>query len=166
MMSALSTSQIISVIICSIRLIGKFEWCFVVIVTTKYRSVMENDGFYMNLLTSDKLRVLGSDLLCFTDDLYSAYWVYFAFPLILSTWCTCTVQSKCFLFFHWSAVKLHGFPFCLLSLLLFSNIQCIPYSVCTMCTDCTHNPIHLPVIDVWFIVCTAFFWNNLHQIYS
>jgi hypothetical protein len=38
---------------------------------------MENDGFYMNLLTSDKLRVLGSDLLCFTDDLYSAYRVYF-----------------------------------------------------------------------------------------
>ena len=39
-MNAISTSQIVSFIICSMRLIGKFVWCYVV-ETTKYWSVKE-----------------------------------------------------------------------------------------------------------------------------
>jgi hypothetical protein len=51
MMNAISTSKIISFIICSICLMEKFEWCYVDMETTRYSPVREQDrnrGFHMN----------------------------------------------------------------------------------------------------------------------
>jgi len=51
MMNAISTSQIVSFIICSILLIEKLVCCYVAMETTKYTSVTkqtQNDGFHMN----------------------------------------------------------------------------------------------------------------------
>lgn len=60
MMNGVSTSQIISYIICSIHQTGIFEWCYVVIDITIYRSVIEqtwDNYFHMKWPTDDKWRV-------------------------------------------------------------------------------------------------------------
>lgn len=82
--NAISTSQILSVIICSLWLIGKFEPCYVVMETTKYKSITEqtrNDGFHINWPTgNDKLIV----------DFYRRLpvitcWIWFEYSTFLKT---------------------------------------------------------------------------------
>ena len=64
-MNAISTSKIISFIICSIRKVAKLNG--VVIETTKYRSVTgqnRNGGFHIKRPKGDETRVSECDQLC------------------------------------------------------------------------------------------------------
>ena len=49
---------------CSIRLVGTFQWCYIFMKTTKHASVTEQtwkDGFHLNWPTDDERRVVKRD---------------------------------------------------------------------------------------------------------